>query len=350
MEFSIADWRIPVPADQGTLGTVQVGLTLNRRADSLSDGSARIVYRDIHVITRDRVDMRAAEMSIAVGVQGLRLDDVIAAVSTDAPPAPALAASRWSPVLERAWTIVRNGGLAGLTSDVAIVDGVFSDRRPDPAATFGRMSARNVLSALNEEAGRYELDYAVEGLAVRPDLVPAPQLIPSRVNVVMALERLPIRAWLDTGHLLLPARGTDRPSPDAQAVVGSLMIQAMMRMGTTWRIAPLELAAADAGGRLEGAITADPAAAFRVRAEGELVLRGVEALQREIAAHDPRRGPDSPGGVIAILAALGQQETGPGGEQVRRYRIALTPAGQLMLNGTDISPLLGGGARPPAQR
>jgi hypothetical protein len=293
-------------------------------------------------------------MSLAFGVQGLRLDDVIAAVSTNAAPdsalaAPALTTSRWPPVLERAWTIVRNGGLAGLTSDFALVDGVFRNGGPDPAATFGRMSARNVLSGLNEEAGRYELDYALEGLQVRPDLVPTAQLIPTRVNAVLALERLPIRAWLDINHALLPSRGANLAPPEMQVLVGAL-IEAMVRMGTTLRIAPLELAASDAGGRLEGAITADPAAAFRVHAEGELVVRGVAALQHEIAARDQSRGPGSPSGVIAILAALGQQETGPGGEQLRRYRIALTPAGQLMLNGTDITPLLGGGTGRPAQR
>jgi hypothetical protein len=72
------------------------------------------------------------------------------------------------------------------------------------------------------------------------------------------------------------------------------------------------------------------------------VVRGLETVQRELGG----AGPNSPAGVITVLMALGQQGTGPNGQPVRNYRIEVTQAGQLMLNGTDMSALIGAAAGP----
>jgi hypothetical protein len=117
---------------------------------------------------------------------------------------------------------------------------------------------------------------------------------------------------------------------------------------------------------LNGQVSANAQSPLRAIGSGELVVRGLDALMREFGVTADQGRTPPPGGrappsgaggtnqMLAMLSALGQQGTGPDGQPTRTYRFELTAEGRLMLNGTDMTALLGGatGARPaqtPAQ-
>jgi hypothetical protein len=160
----------------------------------------------------------------------------------------------------------------------------------------------------------------------------------------LELDDLPMHALHAFGTASAAARGGNA----APMVPLMALLQAMEQAETTLHIAPLVLEAQAVGGTLNGSITPDARSPLQARASGELVVRGLEAVQRELAGQGGQ-GASSPAGVVAMLTALGQQGTGSDGQPVRTYRIELTSAGQLMLNGTDMTALLGGGARAPAR-
>src|SRR5262249_29386100 len=156
-----------------------------------------------------------------------------------------------------------------------------------------------------------------------------------RVNLSLALDDLPMRAFHAYNATVLSARPGSNPT-----VAMMTLLQALQQAETTLHIQPIDLESPAVGATLNGTVTADARSPFQAHANGELVVRGLEALQRELGGQGGRAGPDSPAGVVAVLVALGQQGSGPNGQPVRTYRIELTPTGQLMLNGADMSALL----------
>jgi hypothetical protein len=206
--------------------------------------------------------------------------------------------------------------------------------------TLGRATVRQVTTDANQESGTFQLQYQQDGLVLRQGLVPMPQYVPGRVNLSLQLDDLPMRAVHAYSAAATAARVPGRAGNPMAALM--TLLQAMQQAETTLHIQPIDLDAPAVGATLNGTVTADANSPFQAHANGELVVRGLEALQRELGAQGGRGGPDSPAGVVGILAALGQQGTGPNGQPVRTYRIELLPTGQLMLNGADMSALLGG--------
>jgi hypothetical protein len=279
---------------------------------------------------------------MALGVQGVRGEDIERIRAAFYEPA-ANPGERWQHAFQRAQAIVVEGGVAGSTVDITLTDGVYNDGNPQPAVTLGRAVVRQVTTDANQESGTFQLQYQQDGLALRQGLVPMPQYVPARVNLSLQLEDLPMRAVHAYSAAATAARVPGRAAGNPMAALMTL-IQAMQQAETTLHIQPIDLDAPAVGATLTGTVTADGSSPYQAHATGELVVRGLEALQRELGAQGGRGGPDSPAGVVGILAALGQQGTGPNGQPVRTYRIELTPTGQLMLNGADMSALLGGPA------
>jgi hypothetical protein len=100
---------------------------------------------------------------------------------------------------------------------------------------------------------------------------------------------------------------------------------------------------------LNGQVSANGQSPLRAIGTGELVVRGLDALMRDLGATNQpgaRQGGGGTGAMIGPLVALGQQGTGPDGQPTRTYRIELTADGRLMLNGSDMSALIGGMTGP----
>ena len=81
----------------------------------------------------------------------------------------------------------------------------------------------------------------------------------------------------------------------------------------------------------------------------DIVLRGLDAAT---SALKPKPGakPDPETqqtlGMVEMLKAMGQQGKDAAGNDVRTYKIDLTESGQILLNGADMSAMMGMGAEP----
>ena len=356
VDFNVSDLHVPPPdpgAADTTIGRLQLGYAISGRPDGLSDAVSRFAMRGLRVAAARGMGGTAGEISLAFGVQGVRPEDIERIRQAYYEPATDLG-QRWQHAFERARAIVTAGGVAGSTIDITVADGVYNDGNPQPAVTLGRAGLRMVTTDANQDEGTFQLQYQQDGLVLRPGLAPMPQYIPARANVNLQLTDLPMRALHELSNSWVAARGPGAAGNAMPSVMA--LLQAMQQADTTLNISPIDLEAPAVGATLNGTVTADGHSPFQAHATGELVVRGLEALQRELGGQGGRAGPNSPAGVVAMLVALGQQGTGANGQPVRTYRIELTPTGQLMLNGADMSALLGGagggapGGRPPAGR
>jgi len=347
VDFRIADLNVSPPtrgATATTLGMLQLGWAITGRADGLADAAARIALSNLRSIEPNAgAGATAGEASIAFGIQGFRMEDIerVRRVFNEAPAARP--GERVQRATEALYAIITGGGVAATTAEIAIANGTYNDGGRVPVVTVGRAVLSQVMTAMNQPQSAWQVRYEQDGLALRPGVAPLPQYIPARVNVNLMLERIPTQTLQAIG-----AAGLTRRGGSPLASVGTL-IAAMAQMGTTLRIAPIEAAAAAVGGALNGTITADARSPFQATASGDLVVRGLDVVQRELGAQSQGRGGDSPAAVVAVLSALGQQGTGPDGQPVRTYRIELTPEGQLVLNGADMTSLLGAAGRRPRQ-
>jgi hypothetical protein len=352
-DFTISELNVPPPnpgAANTTLGQLQLGWTISARPDGLSDGGARIAVRGLRAVEQGSGRATSAgESSFAFGIQGFRLDDFERVRAAFVEGAAAPFERRWQRAMEVLHTMVDSGGIVGMTAELGVANGAYSDGNLAPMVTIGRASLNLVLTALNQAASAYQFRYVQDGLALRQDVVPVPQYIPSRVNVDLLFEQIPTRALHALSVAGLAARRNNSAPPPVAAL--GMLIEAMSQMGTTLRIAPIDVAAPAVGATLNGTVTADARSPLQASARGDLVVRGLETVQRELGAQGGRSGADSPAAVVAVLAALGQQGTGPDGQPVRTYRIELRPEGQLLLNGADMTSLLGpaGRQRRPAR-
>jgi hypothetical protein len=353
VDFRMNDLNVPAqgagnPAT--TMGLLQLGYAVTARADGLSDANARFALRGLRVAQPgNNMGGSLGELSLAMTVQGFHLED-IEGVRDAFVQAQGSFEARWAQAIERLQAVMQEHGLGGSTVDMTLTDGVYNDGSPTPAGSITRATLRQVMSGENQDDSTYQLTYAQEGLTLRQDLVVVPQYIPGQINLNLTLEHLPMRA-LHAYTATLAATTAGAGGNDSAAAV-MMLLQALQQAGTTLRMAPIALEAQAVGATLNGAVAANANAALQATAAGDLAIRGLDAVQRELGGQGG--GPGSPAGVITMLMALGQQGTGPNGQPVRNYHIEVTQAGQLMLNGTDMSALIGaatgpGGGPPAAQ-
>jgi hypothetical protein len=351
VDFRITDLAVPPPmpgAVDTAIGLLQIGGSITDRADGLSDATAGFRMQNVRGrAPRNGAGTTVGELAFSVGAQGFRLADFerLRSALADAQKAPAVEQ------VGRTFSALMAFGVASVTTETRLADGVFFDGGASPAVTVARFAARDSLGSWSQPEASYQTRYEVDGLVVRPDMTPVPQYIPSHAVVSLAVERLPLQA-------IIQAAAGMRPSPGAGAasLITPQFMDMLLGSGATLRIAPIELVSQALGAALNGSVSVNAQSPLRAVANGDLVIRGLDAVLRELSGPSQAgRTGDSPAVILAMLSALGQQGTGSAGQPTRTYHIEVTPAGQLMLNGTDMSALLGsmGGGparpgRPPA--
>jgi hypothetical protein len=96
-------------------------------------------------------------------------------------------------------------------------------------------------------------------------------------------------------------------------------------------------------GRLlaEGAFTVDPATAIGLRGRAELTITGLDEMIAAAtgAAQSGQVAPGVQGNMmfLMLLKGMAKREVGPDGRPVDRLEIAVTPAGDVLLNGQPFS-------------
>lgn len=172
-----------------------------------------------------------------------------------------------------------------------------------------------------------------------------PGMAPSSVDFDVKLDRVPIQAlW----QILLAEVKAPAGTPEAAGRPGAeeAVQAALLEAKPTIALDKIALATAIASLDLRGQVKVEPQSPFMVVASANMLLRGLEELQKMAAAAGPEGiGPLNPA-VLALLAGLGQQEKGADGAVVRRYALEVAPDGKITVNGNDMSALMMGGPPP----
>ncbi|HEY0835272.1 MAG TPA: hypothetical protein VGE72_15315, partial [Azospirillum sp.] len=234
------------------------------------------------------------------------------------------------------------GLFAGAGFAVRVDDTAFTD--PDDGTRFGwrQMRVQGGVEDLDKPLSRASLAFSQDGLTLDPPPGPG-DFMPRSMDLAMSIGKVPTAA-LSQAFSSSSVPGLDIAT--AGAMAGFQFLGALGQAGSEIKLDRLSVVTAAAAGTLNGQATFTQNATFGAVGAFSLVMRGLDTA---IKVLQPKRGakpdPDTQGSIQALtmIQALGQQSKDERGQELRTYRIDLTPEGKLLLNGTDLVPLLGGG-------
>lgn len=328
---------------------LEVAATLNRGAEGLYEQPARLRISGFAFSDpRTATEVRIGGMGMTARTAGFRLEDYerfAAAVhaANDMQPPENIKA-----IAEAFFGF----SFTSMNWEIS-AEGIQSTQRGQPVFALGQAALSAEIGNPTQPEMRAALRLSHRGLALGPNQIPYQGLVPSEMNVVVETDKLPtpvLRRFFSEGFLASRA-GAPQLRPGAVEALAGAMLQSQ----ATLRIQPFAYVSQMLGAMLTGTMNGNPQSPMGVVASGELVLRGLDQVLREFGM-GPEAGRGNPmAGMAAMLSALGQQGTGPDGQPTRTYRFELNPQGQITLNGTDLSPMLGmlmggggrQGGRPP---
>ena len=226
---------------------------------------------------------------------------------------------------------------------------------------------------LDRDTSTTVLGFKGDGLKIEP--LPGPkQFMPERFDVQLSLGKLPNAAVGQAAVALAALEEQKKAHGDAEegkaspgnpkgrkieseddaddamaSAIGNVVMEAASRAGTELRIDHLSLDTPATSGSETGAARVASAAAFGAVGGANVVLRGLDAATNALKPK-PGTKPDSETqqtlGMVEMLKAMGQQGKDAAGNDVRTYKIDLTESGQILLNGADMSAMMGMGAAP----
>jgi hypothetical protein len=228
-----------------------------------------------------------------------------------------------------------------LSTEITFNDIVY--RRTGGARTFGlaRVFQSITMRDLDRDLAHVDLRYEHSGLDIaNGNGVPA-ELVPSDVILEVAASRLPNqrlrRAWSDW----MKASTTSTPE-FAQALLTDRISAAVLGAGSKLKIDRLSVEGPEFALESDGAVQADTNALYNIAGKLDATVRGMDRL---VAAMSAAAGKDreakNVAAVLSLIQALGVIETDENGGVVRRYRIEVPADGALVLNGNNLSTILG---------
>ena len=202
--------------------------------------------------------------------------------------------------------------------------------------SMAEWTTRIALDSPDGGPARFALELAGAGVEFTADGLT--RLVPTESRLRLALVDVPNEELAQVfGEVLA---GADQVDPGlAMMMAAGDIQQALSVAGTTLEIGPIRLASPIASIDLEGALRPEISSPYSVAGEIDMVTTGLDALIAELQ----RTGGDQNAiQMLTLLQTLGAQAPEADGRSVRTYAFRLDPAGTLLLNGSDIMPLITG--------
>ncbi|PWC97745.1 hypothetical protein [Azospirillum sp. TSO5] len=255
------------------------------------------------------------------------------------------------------------GMFGGISGAMRLSNLSFVNPEDGTQVSLGQLAFRSGLTDLDQALSTVSMGMEARDFSMTPS--PAPEAFtPRAFEVKLSVAKLPNSAlWKAFTELAKAAEAEETqpkkgaktkaaPPPPSSEMVMQQAMAAMGEAGTELRIDALNLDTPATAGTANGAVKVATQAAFGVTGGATVLLRGIDAavkaMQPAPGAKPDKETQDLLGG-LAMVQAMGQPGKDDTGADVRTYKIDLTEAGQLLLNGADMTPLLaGGGEAAPA--
>jgi hypothetical protein len=209
---------------------------------------------------------------------------------------------------------------------------------PEARVTLATFGFGYGLSGLETGSSDFRIHADLAGLGVDPLPPAAAVFVPKTADIDVTLENLPNEGMVEilTGFLQsMAAMG-----PDQAGTMAMLQLQqVLMGSGGALKIAAIRADTGTVGFDLGGALAANPQSPFMVAGQASMTVTGLEqamaALQAVPDGQEALQG-------LTVLQTMGAQTTDAAGRPARKYDLTIGENGDLLLNGTDLKPLLGG--------
>jgi hypothetical protein len=344
-EGRLSNLVVTSDTDSGRMSIAAVELmgTINQRADGLADAPSRVRVQDLRLdIPRMRQAIAIGEFVMLADIRGFRLADyerlrdaTDAAARTGDPQDVTRAIEQWLVF-----------PFATMPIELSFANLSYTDGSgAAPLFTAARLTLAQTFESLANPQTGYRLRYVHEGFALRNDVTPYGDFIPSAMTLEFAIQGMPSEEVRDT---LTNGIGTGAIALDSfwSDALDSLLTAAIDN-GATVRVTPFELTSVLLGITASATVTGNERSPFSAVGVGDIVIRGLDEAARAVVGDAQGGGPDSPAAIIAIISAIGQAGTDASGRPTRTYHIEVDEQGRMMLNGNDLSALFGGAPAAP---
>ncbi|MBT5433489.1 MAG: hypothetical protein HOK83_07495, partial [Rhodospirillaceae bacterium] len=235
----------------------------------------------------------------------------------------------------------------GSTMRVAMTD-LFA-RDPDSSERFAtsNMTFGMGLSGLSGNTGSFFIEYSHQGLDIPYD-GPEADLIPGHVDLRLSLGDLPMADASSMALEMIEGAIDDPVAFEAQAemALGFMALglqQNMVQSGSSFEIERLTYESPALKAGLTGRMVASDQSPMMSVGTARLEVVGLESFIKRMesmaAAGDPEAQETAQG--LAMMQAMGERVE-EGGEVKHIYDVEMTTDGRVLLNGNDMSPMMGG--------
>lgn len=336
---SLTDMRLQVNEEDMVLsiGALNVTEELKRDAGGLGySGPMAVALTDFRIEEDEDAILAVGGVTWESIYTGLRMDRwvemnraVEAAAAKNAEPDPAKMLS------------LVEGMFGGMSSRVRISDLTASDYDEDSdeetVVTLKRLGFQGGIEDFDKEKARVSFGYEVDGIGIDPAPVDD-SMIPLGSELSLTLREIPSKRLLDVARSLV----SPGAAPAAPPVLA--LMEIMGTAGLTLEIGKADVRMPLGGVSAAGVVRASAEAAMGGEGEVTIKLRGLDAMMAALKPADGSK-PDKDTrellGGLTMLKTMGRPEPGANGATDMVYAIKLTPQGTLLLNGTDMAPLLG---------
>jgi hypothetical protein len=191
------------------------------------------------------------------------------------------------------------------------------------------------LAGLAKDASTFRITFDLAQLGIQP-LPEFGQFIPHSATVDLALTNLPNQALLQALTGMLDSSATLGPDQAAEIAVAQLQ-QAVMNGNGALEIRSFKASSPLTTIDLTGTLRPNAKAPLMMTGDAMLVVTGLDAAL-EVAKATPD-GEEMVQG-LTVLQTMGAQDT-VDGKPARTYKLVVGENGDILLNGTDLKPLLG---------
>lgn len=206
------------------------------------------------------------------------------------------------------------------------------------------------MNTVNGSLGSMGVRFGLDGFGMDPAPLPG-ELLPTRFAMDLQAGNLPVKeVWANFVRLMELQDESGSIDPKMQALIGQDMVAALSAATSELRLQNFSIASATSALDASGGLTVSKEAAMGMTADYTLVVRDMGSVTKALspaAGQQPDQKMTGALMFLGMLQGMGRAGAAEDGVQTLTYDIKIAPDGKILLNGNDLSALMGamGGAR-----